>query len=163
MPKRPIPWGHNQRLVAWCAESLEFPSPGGQVALPPAKGLDGAPQRRQVRAVLTRCVGLVDAPYVTGREGRRCVIDLFAPKVPQPSVEAALALAEGGRLNRAACGRPLGRRRALHYPRPVVEELLETPAAVGLGYLEHLLRHLRAFAEPKIARLRAATQPPTDV
>ena len=102
---------------------------------------DWSAEREYVRAVLDYYLWLPSTACATSRHDRSCARALFRQGVPLSLVKAAMALAVTRRLFRA--GDPLPRIRALHFFRPVIEELIEEPCDPDyIGYLEHKLRPL---------------------
>ena len=162
--KRPLPSGsssgrlRDQPLLPLPAAS----SAGGQASLstaiqtvlPPPQNDRDIPEKRYVRAVLTRYLWLPDTPSQSSRHDRRLASSLYQRGVPLLVVEAALLLATTRRALREPWLQPLPRVRSAHYYLPILAEVLDNPREPDLDYLTCLLRRLRPLAELKQARLR---------
>jgi hypothetical protein len=103
--------------------------------------------------VLECYLSLPGTSSTTSRHDRRCAEEWFRRGVSLAAVRSAMALATARRTLRS--GDPLPRVRAVHYFRPVVEEVLET--SYDPGYIEYLWQQLRPHMEAKQAA--AATLP----
>jgi len=147
--------GRRSRDDASSATASASSSSAARETGPTESASDWSAEREYVRAVLDYYLWLPSTACVTSRHDRSCARALFRQGVPLSLVKAAMALAVARRLFRV--GDPLPRIRALHFFRPVIEELVEEPCDPDyVGYLEHKLRPL---ADQKV---RTGVEPGTD-
>lgn len=111
--------------------------------------------RIYVEAVLDRYLWLPGTPTRTSRSDRRLAGSFYERGVQLAVVQAALLLGVARRAFRSEDAPPLPPIRTLHYFVPLVEELLEEPAAPGYSeYLEHKLLSLADAKAQRRARPR---------
>ena len=109
-----------------------------------------------VTAVLTLYVDLTDTPLRTNTQDQRQARGWFDRGVPLSVIETALLMASLRRSMRPHEAPRLPRIRSLAYFRPVVEELLESPAPDS--YLHYLRVKLRSVTDiPRPATVQKPT------
>ena len=113
---------------------------------PPRVSACRDPRERDYIAAVLECYRtLPGTPTVTSRHDRRCAQEWLCRGVPLQAVKSALVLATARRTLRS--GPPLPRVRAVHYFRPVVEEMLELPCEPD--YIAYLQRRLQPHIDQK--------------
>lgn len=110
-----------------------------------------------VRAVLDCYLWLPGTSTSSSRYDRRCAQQLFRRGIPLEVVRGAMFLAVARRTFRR--GDPLPRVRALHFFRPVIDELLESPC--DPGYFRYLEQQLQPLATQKAHPSQTSPRPTT--